>query len=502
MDSPQKNTKVSESLPSVCYEIFVRSFCDSNNDGIGDLNGIRSKLDYLVDLGIDAIWLSPIFRSPSYHKYDVVDYLKIDREFGTMEDFEALVREAHGKNIKIILDFVINHTSSQHKWFKEAASDKNNHKRSYYNWLTPAEIKKKGIEIREKSDDSWETKPWHWAKKGDTEKYYGMFWSQMPDLNMDDQNLRTEIYDIAKFWLEKGVDGFRLDAAKHIYPDWEVEKCHAFWVEFKAKLEQIKPNVYLVGEVWTAAEKIAPFFRGLKANFNFDLSLAISDMVRFGVDKKNTIEKLIKAYNIFASENSEFIDATMLSNHDQERIGSIANGDIAKLKMAANLLLTLPGNPFIYYGEELGMLGKKPDENIREAFLWNSRFEDNDRTNWRKPKYNTDSKVRPMELQNTDDNSLINHYKKMIWLRKSIPALAQVIPANLQNGSIKSKDILHFFRPHQEGNVMVIQNLGNKTVELTFDETIEKVIEIQNCKVINNSKIRLDGFGLLISQVY
>jgi glycosidase len=450
----------------------VRSFCDSNNDGIGDLNGITSKLDYLEDLGIEAIWLTPFFKSPTYHKYDVINYREIDSEYGTMADFERLVSEAHQRNIKIIVDLVINHTSTQHRWFREAKKGSGNPYRNFYNWLTPKKIKELGIARREKTADSFETDPWHWANKGDNEKYYGMFWSGMADLNMNEPQVRREIYDIGKFWLNKGVDGFRMDAAKHIYPDNEMHKTHAFWEEFRSEMETVKPDFYIVGEVWTTAERVAPFFRGLKANFNFDLSYGIQDIVLFGSDSKEIVKMLLKNYAIFERENPDFIDATMLTNHDQNRICSVADGDKEKLKMAANLLLTLPGNPFIYYGEELGMKGVKPDEGIREAFLWDIRKNDRDRTNWRKPKYNTDSRVTPLKQQKTDENSMYNHYRKLIHLRKSQPALGQISPPNLQKSpvSVSPSKLVAFVRPHESGDLLIVQNISNKTVKFKFPE--------------------------------
>ncbi|MCP9769602.1 DUF3459 domain-containing protein [Lacihabitans sp. LS3-19] len=485
-------------IPAVFYEIFVRSFCDSNRDGKGDINGITSKLDYLQDLGVEGIWLTPFCKSSSYHKYDVVDYKCVDPEYGTMEDLERLIAEAHKRNIQVLFDFVINHTSSEHHWFKEAKKGKENPYRNYYNWLTPAQIKAKGIAEREKTADSTETQPWHWAAKGEEEKYYGMFWSGMPDLNMDNPKVREEIYKIGRFWLEKGIDGFRMDAAKHIYPDWEANKCHDFWLEFRQKMEAIKSDVYIVGEVWTSAEKVAPFFRGLKANFDFDLSFAIQDIVKSGKDSVDIVSKLINNYKLFSKENPNFIDATMLTNHDQNRIGSIAEGDLQKLKMAANLLFTFPGNPFIYYGEELGMKGTKPDENIREAFQWDKRHEDKERTNWRKPHFNSDSKTTPLRQQREDENSLFNHYKKLIALRKSIPALAQISPPNLQKSGISNKKIVSFIRPHQDGNVLVIQNITNENVEVLVKEKVGGVIFSNNDSKLDGQKVKLGAFGILV----
>ncbi|SOE21307.1 Glycosidase [Spirosomataceae bacterium TFI 002] len=455
--------------PSVFYQIFVRSFCDSNRDGIGDLNGVTSKLAYLQDLGVEGIWLSPIFRSPSYHKYDITNYWEIDPEFGTLDDFKRLLHEAHSRGIIVILDFVLNHSSSQHHWFQEARKGKDNYFRDYYNWKTPAEIKRLGVEHRKETADSQEKNPWHWAKRGETEKYYGMFWNQMPDLNLDHQPLREELYKTCKFWLEIGADGFRMDAARHIYPEYEVEKAYDFWVEFREEMEKVKPNFYLVGEVWTQAKKVAPFYRGLKANFDFDLSYELQNIANSGEDKKGIIKMLLANYKVFAKENPDFIAANMLTNHDMERIGSVVKGDQNKLKMLANLLFTLPGQPFVYYGEELGMLGKKPDENIREAFLWNTRFQDKDRTNWKKPRYNTDSKVTPLLQQSQDENSLYRHYKKLIQFRRSQGALAQVYHPNLAQVKIENPNIIAFKRPHDSGDLWVFHNISKESQEVAVD---------------------------------
>ena len=488
------NTKV----PAVFYEIFVRSFCDSNNDGKGDLNGITSKLDYLQDLGIEGIWLTPFCKSNSYHKYDVIDYKSVDPEYGTMQDLERLIAEAHKRSIQVLFDFVINHTSNQHHWFVEAKKGKQNPYRNYYNWLSPEQINALGIAEREKTADSNETQPWHWAAKGEEEKYYGMFWSGMPDLNMDNPKVREEIYEIGRFWLEKCIDGFRMDAAKHIYPDAEAHKCHDFWLEFRQRMEDIKPNVYIVGEVWASAEKVAPFFRGLKANFDFDLCFAIQDIVKTGKDSMDIVAKLLKNYELFSKENPDFIDATMLSNHDQNRIGSIAEGNLEKLKMAANLLLTLPGNPYLYYGEELGMKGIKPDENIREAFQWDKRQADKDRPNWRKPRFNSDSKTTPLRQQKEDENSLYKHYKKLIALRKSMPALVQVSPPNLQKSRISNKKIVSFIRPHEHGDVLVIQNITNENVEIFVKEEGRILLFESGGSSISHQKAMLSPFGMVL----
>jgi alpha-amylase len=487
------------SIPGVFYQIFVRSFCDSNGDGIGDISGITSKLSYLKDLGIEGIWLSPIFQSPSYHKYDVVDYYQIDSDYGNLQDFDNLVKKANSLGIKIILDWVINHTSSDNPWFLEAKKGKDSPFRDFYSWKTPLEIKEKGLEMREITADSGEKQPWHWANKGDTEKYYGLFWSKMPDLNMESRKLREEIYKIGKYWLEKGVAGFRMDAAKHIYPDYEVEKCHAFWQEFRNEMEAINPSVYVVGEVWTSAKNIAPFFKGIKAIFDFDLCFGIRKIIETETDSENLIATLMANYKLFSTFNEGFVEATMLSNHDMDRIASAAHGNLDKLKMAVNLLFLLPGNPYVYYGDELGMLGKKPDENIREAFLWDSRWQDASRTNWRKPKYNTDSKVKPLKMQETDLDSLYLHYKKMIALRKNHPALCQITVQNLATTATLEKGVLSFKRPHIAGEVIVFQNITSVVKHFKIkDDFFETLYASSGSGMLKTDEAVLKPYGCLV----
>jgi alpha-amylase len=453
--------KVSLWPQGITYEIFVRAFADADGDGIGDIKGMTSKLDYLQDLGVEAVWLMPIMKSPTYHKYDVVDYYAIDPEYGTMEDFKTFIAEAHKRDIKVVIDYVINHTGRDHPWFQEAAKDKNSSYRDYYVWADEKEIKRRGA-VKEMTLDSQEINPWHEAQ-GNKEKYYGYFWAGMPDLNYDNPEVKEEIFRIGKYWLtEVGVDGFRLDAAKHIFPTGEEEKNHAFWVDFRKEMESAKKDVYLVGEVWDKAEVVAPYLKGLHALFNFDLGYAITKVVRNEQDTMlvRTHKNIRDYYNNIAPN---FIDATFLTNHDQNRILSELKGNKDQAKMAASILLTLPGAPYLYYGEEIGMLGKKPDEQIREPFLWAPAGESKVQTSWSEAKHSTPDAVRSVQEQLGDTNSLLNHYKKVIALRRSSETLTL---GQLELAQINNPNVVAFYRTHENDSMLVVHNITGNTVEV------------------------------------
>ncbi|WP_296699724.1 alpha-amylase family glycosyl hydrolase [Algoriphagus sp.] len=454
----------------VTYEIFVQSFYDSDGDGIGDLNGVTEKLDYVSELGANAIWFMPIMPSPSYHKYDVTDYKAIHPDYGTMDDFKKLLDEAHQRDIKIIIDLIINHSSSEHPWFKESKKGRDNPYRDYYVWAqkdTIADfIEKKVITL-----DSDNITQWHDPGIGE-DFYYGFFIGGMPDLNFDNPKLRQEIYDIGRFWLEEiGVDGFRLDAAKHIYPDDRAEDNHEFWKDFRAEMTKIKPDVYLVGEVYDKKEVVAPFLPGLPALFNFDFHYTLIESLnkQDGMLLVNKEKAVLDYYN---SITPDFIDATISSNHDQPRLLNELNSDSEKYKQAIAILMSMPGAPYIYYGEEIGMLGLKPDEQIREPFLWDVQSKDKGRATWIKPVYSTDKTVTPLALQQKDPTSYFNHYKQVIHLRNSSPALA-IGTLELAKESYP-KAIMAYQRNSNQQELFIIHNIGDSNVEIDLPSGFEK----------------------------
>ncbi|AKQ45736.1 alpha-amylase [Rufibacter radiotolerans] len=464
--SAQSQKNVSQWPRGITYEIFVQSFADSNGDGIGDIKGMTGKLDYLKDLGVEAVWLMPINPSPSYHKYDVTDYYGIHPDYGTLADFKTFLQEAHKRNIKVVMDLVINHSSNKHPWFQEALKNPNSPYREYYVWTHKSDPQSQR-EGRPTGADSGNTTHWH-KVEGSDYLYYGYFYDGMPDLNFDSPKLRDEIFKIGRFWLtEMGVDGFRLDAARHIFPDERPYDNHRWWEYFRSEMLKANKDAYLVGEVWAEANVVGPYLKGLPALFNFDMGYAISKAVNEekAGDLVANHKKIIAFYQ---GINPQFIDATFLTNHDQNRIMSVVNADVNKAKMAAALLMTLPGSPYLYYGEEIGMMGKKPDELIREPFLWDNQAKDKSRTTWRKPQYSTEQAVAPVTTQVKEKNSILNHYKSFIRLRNQSKALTygSVEPITIDQPSISA-----FVRTHENQSLLVLHNLSKETVTLTLPET-------------------------------
>jgi alpha-amylase len=356
----------------VNYEVFVLSFADGNGDGKGDLKGLTSRLDYLEDLGVSGIWLMPIMPSPSYHKYDVTDYKGIHTDYGTVEDFKKFVAEAHQRNIKVIVDLVLNHTGSYHPWFQSAIKSNESPYRDYYVWADKDSIQNQ-ISKKETALDSDNITQWHAIEGNEkAEHYYGYFWGGMPDLNFDNPKVKNEFIDIGKFWLkEMNIDGFRLDAAKHIFPTERAADNHAFWIWFRTEMTKIKPDVYLVGEVYTegAPEQVAPYLKGLPALFNFELGISTIQTLNAGYDTLGLVDKYKAIVDLYNKASNEYVDATFIRNHDQNRTLSELKDNTDKAKMACSMQMTFPGTPYVYYGEEIGMKGTKPDDTSANLFF-------------------------------------------------------------------------------------------------------------------------------------
>jgi glycosidase len=454
-DAPPATVSNTQQSSGVYYEIFVRAWYDTNGDGIGDLNGVTAKLDYLKSLGISGIWLMPINSSPSYHGYDITDYYGINPQYGTTADMEHLVAEAHKRGIAVTMDMVINHTAKEHPWFVDAQKADGAH-RDWYSWSS------KQPDL--KAISATDTPIWHAGNDG---WYIGVFGGHMPDLNYDNPAVRAEMIKVGQYWLGKGVDGFRLDAAKHIYVDFKsdvhsakaLDKNVAWWTEYHDALAKTHPNVTLVGEVSaTSPKELAPYLKPLGSIFDFPLAeqLIVSAKSERAGQLGNLLKATYDAYKV--AGDTPHIDSTFLSNHDQERVMSRLNGNVEHMRMAAAMLLTMPGRPYIYYGEELGMEGKKPDENLREPMRW-TREAGPGESRWKPSSVNQGQAVS-VQAEQDDASSLYNTYRTLIGWRAQNGALRDgdltVVATGLPN-------VVAYWRNDGKQKLLVVHNLSGKS---------------------------------------
>ena len=410
----------------VFYQIFTGSFSDSNNDGIGDLRGIINRLDYLNDgninsgksLGIQGIWLTPIFKSPTYHKYDVEDYYTIDPEFGTMDDLKELIEECHKRNVKIIIDLVLNHTSTRNEWYRKFQRAHQNYEPNdkyynYYSWCIRSE-KPAGRNFSSIYGTS-------------DELYEANFSGDMPELNFDNPEVRNECLNIAKYYLDLGIDGFRFDAAKYVYFT-ETEKNVEFWDWYMAELRKIKSDVYCVGEVWSNDYETVQYNSSLNC-FNFQMSGTTGYIYNAAsIGDCNVFTKYVVNYiKQIKEKNSDALFVPFISNHDMDRSSGYLTLASKRMFMAANLYILCYGSPFIYYGEEIGMKGTRggaqTDANRRLAMLWGDgdTVDDPIGTTYEKSKQTNGTVKSQLE----DENSLLNYYAKLIAFRNKFEAICR-----------------------------------------------------------------------------
>ncbi|MCB9081928.1 MAG: T9SS type A sorting domain-containing protein [Lewinellaceae bacterium] len=442
---------------AVFYEVFVRSFYDSNGDGIGDFRGLTEKLDYLNDgnpdthddLGITGIWLMPMLESPSYHGYDVTNYYKTEPDYGTMEDFEAFLAAAHQRGIKVIIDLVLNHSSSQNPWFVQSANNTGDF-RDWYIW-SPTNPGNKG---------PWGQTVWH-SRGGSY--YYGLFYDGMPDLNYTHPPVKAEMFNVVDFWLGKGVDGYRLDAIKYLVETGgqleDTPETFAVLEEFHDVYKAKNPQAFTVGEVWSSTSSIIPYVQKdrLDACFEFGLAGAILDAVNNGNtgSVEQQLETVLRGYPALQY-------ATFLTNHDIDRVFSVLGGNTEKMKLAASLYLTLPGVPFVYYGEELGLTGTGDHLNIRRPMPWtggaNGGF--SSRTPWNSLGGNyVTNNVATMAA---NPQSLLRHYQRLIRIRNEHPALrrGQTLPV-----ADNASQAFSFARIHDEETIIVVANTSTQAIK-------------------------------------
>ena len=468
------------------YEIFVYSYCDSDGDGIGDIQGLISKLDYLndgddttdTDLGVNGIWLMPICKATSYHKYDVEDYMSIDPEFGTLDDFKQLVEECHARGINIIIDMVINHSSSQNQWFIDACE-----------YL-------KGLNGKEPSVEECRTFAYYnFVKDADGGVYYpvgdsgwhyeAQFWSGMPDINLESEIFREDFEQVTQFWFDIGLDGFRLDAVGEYYSGQTGRSVDSLtW--FVDMVRSQKEDAYLVGEAWDIMDIYEQFYAsGIDSMFNFDFSQQ-SGVIANAVKKTNVVDasvfgrKVEKLHDRFSAFNPNYIDAPFYTNHDTGRSAGYYAGEFspAQTKIAAAMNMFMSGASFIYYGEELGMKGAGIDENKRAPMQWSSDPNAEGMCDGPPAMEDITMKYGSLEEQQEDPLSIYNYVKQAIRYKNMYPEIARGSVDFIDE--ISTEDICVFNKQWEDENIWIIYNISQN----------ENVVDVSS---LSDSKIKICG---------
>ncbi len=475
------------------YEIFVYSFCDSDGDGIGDLKGVTSKLDYLQELGINGIWLMPIHPSVSYHKYNVSDYYAIDPDYGTMEDFEAFMEECQKRDIHVILDLVINHSGVVHPWFTQAAD--------YLRSIGDGEPDLTKCPYVDYYFFSREAHPGYNQVTGTNWYYESQFSPEMPDLNLGNPVVREELEAVMQFWLDKGVAGFRLDAAKEFYSGNATKNVEVLnWIQTAG--ESMKEDIYFVAEVWDSFATITRFYEsGLTSMFNFpfgNVDGKIMSVIRAAGNPSvvtTFATALEKADNAYSGSNPDYIDAPFLSNHDIGRIAGFCAGDEYKTKLAGAMNVLMSGSAFIYYGEEIGMTGSGNDPSKRAPMYWNAA-RDNGTTDLPPECVLPDSYPFPsLEEQLNDDNSIYNYYRQLIAIRQALPVLSHgktTAETALNVGCVSA-----FRKTWNEESCIVLMNVNSEAASVDLSSYSDWVLAAKLSA--DGSPITLDNTALTLA---
>lgn len=518
---------------AVVYQIYPKSFQDSNGDGVGDLRGIMERLEYLGKLGIDAIWLSPVCKSPQADNgYDISDYQDIDPMFGSVEDMEALIKEAKKYNIRIIMDLVLNHTSNKHRWFEEAKKSKDNPYHDYYVWRDGEE----GVEPNDMKA-VFGGSAWEWVPEI-KQYYFHQFLPEQPDLNWENPQVRKEIYDMILWWMEKGVGGFRLDVIDQIAkePDKKITingpRLHEYFREMSKETFQ-KGDLITVGEAWGADPERAKLYSNPDGS---EFSM-VFQFEHIGLDQQEGKDKwdlaplpFLKLKQIMNSWQTELYNcgwnSLFWNNHDLPRIVSRWGNDkeyrVESAKMLAILLHGMQGTPYIFEGEELGMTNVRYNiEDYRDVEIQNvykeriaagydkedvmnsiyAKGRDNARTpmQWDDTenagfttgtpwiKVNDNYKTINAKSQVDDPDSIFNCYRKLVSFRKEYPVLV--------DGSFKlllaeDENIFAYERKNADETLLVVCNFYGNTVKMPLtEETEDMELLISNYKEIEDSSV-------------
>lgn len=480
------------------YEIFVYSFYDSNGDGIGDLQGVIEKLDYIQDMGYNGIWLMPIMPSPTYHKYDTTDYCAVDSDYGTLEDMEQLIAECHKRDIRLIIDFMMNHTSREHAWFQEA-----------YQYLSKLKKGKKPSAKECKYVDyyhfvSEDEKGTGYYQVGNTKWYYeGAFWDGMPDLNLENEAVRKELEEAAKFWLDKGVDGFRLDGV--LYFTGNDKKNIEILKWFHDYVVSVQPEAYIVGEVWTNYNVAVQYLKsGIDSVFDFSFGQAngiiVKDVRQSGTGKvgRSFADSMVNIQEMTDAVNGEMggsaTVAEFLTNHDTGRMANIL-GKEDKIKIAYAMELFMTGNAFVYYGEDIALTGAGKDENFRAPMYWSAT----DQTGMCDGPEDMDQfeNIFPsLEEQEKDPKSIHQFIKRCIRIRNENPEIARgkvaVIP------EVTDEAICAITKTYEDSQIVMLYNLSTETKTVTLDQKQHKYQGIRGYVSADGSEVTLEGDSIML----
>ncbi|MGD0609963.1 MAG: alpha-amylase family glycosyl hydrolase [Anaerolineales bacterium] len=477
---PVENTPISSLQPTpmsvratrswwedaVFYEIFVRSFYDSNGDGIGDFNGITEKLDYLHELGVTAIWLMPIQPSASYHGYDVINYVDVNPDYGTLDDFKHLLTEAHKRGLHVIIDLVLNHTSDQNPWFIDANNNPQSPYRNWYIWsdTDPGYLGPLGA-------------AWHPGKHG---WYYGIFNATMPDLNYNNPVVTAEMEKVVQFWLNSvGVDGFRIDAANYLIEEGQkqvnTQSTHKWFKGFYSAYKADNPDAFTVGEVYGSDAALASTYTDDEMDMIFNFELA-ADMVNSVNGQTNSA---VDSAVVFAGQSMpDWNFATFLTNHDQDRLMTQLGGSADKVKAAASMLLTAPGVPFLYYGEEVGLEGGGLDELKRRPMQWSAGANAGFSTVTPWEQVGPGDQIFNVTDESKDPTSILADYRELLQIRNQHAALRQGDMDLVTSSNAGLYSILRVSRGSESANgvdeaVLVLINLTNAPIS-NYDLSLDK----------------------------
>jgi glycosidase len=446
LTAPERSGAVGPGL--TWYQVFVYSFYDSDGDGIGDLNGVTERLDYIQSMGFDGIWLSPIHPSSTYHKYNVRDYFAIDPQYGTMEDFDALIEACDARGLRVLLDLVINHTDLNHPWFTERPE--------FYNIAD------------ERGHGNWEQLP-------DGRWYECQFWGQMPDLNLQSGEVRAELEKIFAFWLERGIYGFRLDAVKD-YSSGHIEDNIEILQWLNGAVKNIKPDAYLVGEVWDTTDSLYRYYdSGVDSFFSFPFAGAngriAALLLQADASIDNYLQSTAAAFEAAKIRNPGATNAPFFTNHDMARAAGFLRRDSNLIKTAWGLSLTQPGDAFVYYGEELGMSGPGKDENKRAPMFWTDEENAAGMTSGPPDMDEVTHGFPPAVEQAGNPSSIYTYIKNAVLLRDKYPQIGrgsfEVIPAG---GGVKTGAVL---RAWQDSEIIVAYNVSNESAALTLPGVLQ-----------------------------